>query len=230
MQPSRELVTLSVILPTHNEARSIERLLVHLKGLGPEEVIVVDGESSDSTSEIASQYTKVLRAPACRAVQMNEGAGAASGDVLLFLHADTLPANGALDAIRRAMADPRVIGGNLDVRYEGGDLAAALFTLINRWRRCFGVFYGDSGIFCRRSVFESLGGYRPWPILEDYEFARRLWRSGRLAFLDAPLWVSARRWRKSGLVRTMWLWFWIQALYLAGVSPHRLARWYRPVR
>jgi hypothetical protein len=128
------------------------------------------------------------------------------------------------------MQDPKVIGGSFDIRYEGGDRTAAIFTRMNRWRRRCGIFYGDSGIFCRRSAFDALGGYRPWPILEDYEFARRICKAGQVALLDEPIFVSARRWRNSGLLPTLWSWFWVQGLYYAGVSPHRLARMYRHVR
>ena len=94
----------------------------------------------------------------------------------------------------------------------------------------FGILYGDSGIFCRRSVFKELGGYQAFPVLEDYEFARRLWKRGRLAFLDEPIHVSDRRWRQSSVLGTLWNWFWIQGLYLIGVTPERLARMYRDVR
>jgi len=137
-----------------------------------------------------------------------------------------------MSAWRRAvfMDDQDIIGGNFDVRFEGDDWAASAFTHVNRWRRKLGVFYGDSGIFCRRQVFEKLGGYRPWPLLEDYDFARRLQRAGRLAMLDEPIWVSNRRWRHSGLFRTLWIWFWIQVLYCAGVRPERLAAWYQADR
>jgi GT2 family glycosyltransferase len=150
---------------------------------------------------------------------------------LLFLHADVhLGGATALQAIRNVMADPTVAGGNLDIRYDGKDWAATAFTHINRWRRQCGVFYGDSGIFCRRSVFETLGGFMPWPILEDYDFARRLRRAGKLAYLDEPIWVSDRRWRNNGLLSTLASWFFIQSLYYAGVPPEQLARLYRHIR
>jgi hypothetical protein len=129
------------------------------------------------------------------------------------------------------LGDPAVVGGNFDIRFTGGDFTAAVFSWINRVRcRAFGIFYGDSGIFCRRDVFLALDGYRDWPLLEDYEFAVRLSRHGPLALLRHPIDVSDRRWRRGGLVRTMWAWFWVQGLYLVGVSPHRLARMYRHVR
>jgi rSAM/selenodomain-associated transferase 2 len=222
--------TISVIVPVYQEEAIIAGLLGKLGELDPDEVIVVDGGSTDRTVEVASRYAWVLITPRGRAIQMNAGAAAAQSDLLLFLHADVKLERGALDAIRKALADPEYAGGNFDLHFEGGGRAAWLFTVINRWRRRCGVFYGDSGIFCRRAVFEHMGGYRPWPILEDYDFARRLRKTCKLSLLDEPIWVSGRRWKKGGLWRTLWSWFWVQALYLAGVSPDRLAKLYRHVR
>lgn len=201
--------------------------------IGADEVIVADGNSSDRTREIASAYPGVLFlcSPAPnRAVQMNLGAASSGGDILLFLHADVRLGPDSLHALRKTMVDPAVLGGNFDIQYEGGDLAAAWFTAVNRWRRRWGIFYGDSGIFCRRSVFERLGGYRDWPLMEDYDFARKLWMSGKISFLMEPIYVSDRRWRKSGLFSTVAFWAIIQALYQLGVSPRRLARLYGVVR
>ncbi|HEV2492646.1 MAG TPA: TIGR04283 family arsenosugar biosynthesis glycosyltransferase [Terriglobia bacterium] len=222
--------TVAVVIPTLNEECSIGGLLENLKRLGPDEVIVADGESTDRTLAIAARHVRTLAAPRGRALQMNAGARASSGDILLFLHADVRLAPGAIEAVRRAMREPLVVGGNFDIRYEEGDWTARAFTQINRCRRRLGVFYGDSGIFCQRAVFAALGGFRSWPILEDYDFARRLRQCGKLALLDEPIWVSDRRWRSAGLVPTMWSWFWIQGLYLAGVSPFRLASLYPAVR
>ena len=222
--------SISIIIPALNEEASIGGLLEHLSELGAEEIVVADGASSDQTAAVASRFARVVRCPANRGAQMNAGARQAAGDVLLFLHADVRIGPGALPAIRARMSDAATAGGNLDIRYEGDDLAARVFTAINRWRRWFGVFYGDSGIFCRRSVFEALGGFPPYPVLEDYAFARRLRKAGRLALLDEPIHVSDRRWRRSSILGVLWSWFWIQALYLLGVSPHRLAKIYRNVR
>ena len=223
-------LTISIIIPTYNEEEMIGGLLEGLKELAADELIVADGGSTDRTVEIAERYARVLRAPRGRGAQMNAGAHASSGDLLLFLHADARLGPGALEAAREAMSNPAVLGGNFDIRYEGGDWVASIFTWANRVRRRLGIFYGDSGIFCRRTVFEALGGYQPWPIFEDYDMARRLWRAGPLALLEEPIWISDRRWRKSGVFPTIWSWVWVHGLYAAGVSPHKLARFYRHVR
>jgi rSAM/selenodomain-associated transferase 2 len=223
-------VRISIIIPVYNEETTIGSLLEGLKDGGADELLVADGGSQDRTVEIAAAHARIIQSKTGRAVQMNSAAQCASGEVLLFLHADARLGPAALGTIRMAMADPTIVGGNFDIRYEGDDWAAAAFTRINRLRRQCGIFYGDSGIFCRRSAFETLGGFAPWPILEDYDFARRLRRAGKLAYLEEPIWVSDRRWRNSGLFQTMASWFFIQSLYYAGVSPQRLARLYRHTR
>jgi rSAM/selenodomain-associated transferase 2 len=223
-------VRISIIIPAYNEEKAIGGLLENLTNHGTDELLVSDGGSADRTVEIASRYARIVRTKIGRAIQMNTASQTASGDVLLFLHADCRLGPSALDAVRKVMADPEIVGGNFDLRYEGNDWPAAAFTRINRWRRRCGIFYGDSGIFCRRSVFHSLGGFMPWPILEDYEFARRLRRTGKLAYLSEPIWASDRRWRNSGLLRTMASWFVIQSLYYAGVPPKSLAHLYRHIR
>ena len=222
--------TISIVVPVYNEEATIGGLLDHLGAQRFAEVIVVDGGSTDRTAELASQRARFVRSEIGRAAQMNAGAAAASGETLLFLHADVRLEEGSLDEIRRAMEDAAIVGGNFDIRYEGNDWAAGAFTRINRCRRRCGIFYGDSGIFCRRPVFEKLGGYRLWPVMEDYDFARRLSKAGRLALLEFPIRVSDRRWRNSGLLRTLWSWLLIQGLYYLGVPPRLLARLYRHVR
>lgn len=221
---------ISVIVPVLNEENTIERFLRSLLEQHPDEVLVADGGSTDRTVERAAPLSRVVPCPRGRGAQMNTAAQLATGDILLFLHADTHLAPGAMAAIREALADPAAVGGNFDITFDGADAAARIFTRINYLRLRWGVFYGDSGIFCRQAVFVSLGGYQDWPILEDYEFARRLLKAGKVVHTSHPIHVSDRRWRRSGLLATLWSWFWVQALYLAGVSPHRLAAMYRNVR
>jgi len=223
-------VRISIIIPALNEEDTVGDLLESLKNQGADELLVADGGSVDETVGIASRHARIIHAKGGRAIQMNAAAQCASGDILLFLHADCRLGPSGLSVLRTVLADPEIVGGNFDIHYEGNDWAAEAFSRINRWRRRFGIFYGDSGIFCRGSVFQSLGGFVCWPILEDYEFARRLRRSGKLAYLKEPIWVSDGRWRRDGLFRTMASWFLIQALYYAGVPPKQLARLYRHIR
>jgi rSAM/selenodomain-associated transferase 2 len=223
---------ITVIIPTFNEQPTVVSLVHSLIEQQPLEILIADGESTDGTPEACDGLpeTRSIRCPRGRAAQMNFAARQARGEILLFLHADVEIPAGALAAIASSLRDPDVAGGHFDILFAGGDRIARIFSSINRIRYRFGIFYGDSGIFCRKSVFERMGGYQPWPILEDYEFARRLRRFGKIASLPLALRVSDRRWRRGGLFNTLWAWFWIQALYLAGVSPHRLARMYRDVR
>jgi len=220
---------ISVIIPVYNEESSLEALLRQL--VAPEvEVLVADGSSTDNTVAVAGRYARVVRSERNRGRQLNRAAREARGDVLLFLHADVrLPAR-ALTALERALADPQVVGGNFSLEFTGDGLPGRAFTLINDWRRRFGIFYGDSGIFVRRKVFDQLGGFRDWPLFEDYEFARRLVEAGKTVCLPERLQVSARRWQSGRLWRTMAAWFFLQVFYFLGVPPARLARWYPPVR
>ena len=226
----RRPVRISIIIPVLNEETTIGALLAALNDYGADELIVADGGSEDRTIEIASVHARIVHSGAGRALQMNAAAQYATGDTLLFLHADARLDATALAVVRKVMADPRIVGGNFDVRYDDKDWTAAAFTHINQCRRRFGIFYGDSGIFCLSSVFRSLGGFLPWPIMEDYEFTRRLRRAGKLDYLNEPIWVSDRRWRNDGLFRTMASWFFIQTLYYAGVPPKQLACLYRHIR
>ncbi|MFQ5777701.1 MAG: TIGR04283 family arsenosugar biosynthesis glycosyltransferase [Terriglobia bacterium] len=227
---------ISVIIPTYNEESTIEGLLRQLRAQGNGcEILVADGASTDRTVALAERTARVLVSEPNRGLQLNRAAREARGDVLLFLHADVRPPTGVLAALERVMADPAVVGGSFSLEFVGDGLPARVFTLIDRWRRPFGIFYGDAGLFVRRSVFERLGGFREWPLLEDYDFARRLVKAGRTVCLPQRLAVSSRRWKagaegRGRLWRTMTAWFFIQVFFLLRVPPRWLARWYPPVR
>ena len=220
----------SVIIPVLNEESTIEKLLTQEWVTNADEVIVVDGGSTDRTPALASQYATVICAEAGRGPQMNAGARVASGDILFFLHADVSLERGAIEAVRRAFDDPAVAGGCLDVVFTGGDWVSRLFTWGYHHRRIFRIIYGDSGIFCRRDVFAQMGGYKNIAIMEDYEFARRLWKLGKMALPREPIYVSDRRWRKAGLVRTWMVWTVIQTLFSLGYPPEKLGRFYKVIR
>ena len=132
--------------------------------------------------------------------------------------------------LRKQCKTPAWSGGNFDITFEGSGMVPRIFTLINRWRRPFGIFYGDSGIFVRREVFEEMGGYRPLPLMEDYDFARRLVKKGKTVFLKDSLLVSSRRWDEHGLLRTMAAWFFLHTAYLLGIPARYLAPFYPAIR
>ncbi len=228
----------SVIIPTYNEEGAIEPTLAHLgRARGDFEVVAVDGESTDGTLALVERWIplfprplRVIAAPRNRALQLNRGAELAEGETLVFLHADaSFPAEG-IESLESALTDKHVMGGNFDLVFEGDSLWSRFFTWANRVRRHFGIYYGDSGIFVRRSAFEWLSGFKSISIMDDYEFVRRLESLGRTVCLSAALKVSDRRWREQGVPRTRLSWICIQALYSSGVPAKYLSRWYKPVR
>jgi rSAM/selenodomain-associated transferase 2 len=221
---------LSIIIPAVDEAENLARLLPTLVVGCPEaEIIVVDGGSSDGTADVARACppTRVLMSARGRARQMNAGAWAARGDVLLFLHADTLlPAN-AEAAIARAVGDPAIVGGRFDVRFASERWPLRVIAaFMNRRSRLTGIATGDQAIFVRRAAFESLGGYADIPLMEDIDLSRRLKRLGRMGSLRARVTTSARKWEQEGIVRTILLMWTLRLLYFCGVDPARLHGWY----
>jgi rSAM/selenodomain-associated transferase 2 len=223
---------LSVIIPVLNEAENLGRLLAHLAAACPEaDVIVADGGSADGSVAVAARCpgVRLVASGRGRARQMNAGASAAAGDILLFLHADTrLPAAG-VPAVLDALRDPRVVGGRFDVHLDSSrPMLRVVEALMNLRSGLTGISTGDQAIFVRRDVFEAMGGYAEIPLMEDVEFTRRLKRRGRLAALRHRVTTSARKWEREGIVRTILLMWTLRFLYWAGVSPARLHRWYYP--
>lgn len=230
-------MTISVIIPTLNEQTALAQTLQHTARLGFDEVIVVDGGSTDGTLRLAESYcadtanAHIFTAPQGRARQMNAGGEAARGETLLFLHADTLLPADAARIIGSALTDPTVVGGRFDVRFDSPSAHGRLIsTLMNFRSRLTGISTGDQAIFVRRRVFEQLGGFADIPLMEDIEFSKRLKRAGRTAALKATVTTSFRRWETQGPMRTILLMWALRFLYWIGVSPHRLQHFYRAVR
>lgn len=224
----------SIVVPVLNEAAALPALLDRLGALeGGPEVVVVDGGSTDASPEIVAGHhlgPRLVRAGPGRARQCDVGAAAARGEVLLFLHADTiLPFDAAL-SVERACLDPAVVGGNFALRFDGADRFSRVMTRWYAIQRRAGIFYGDSAIWVRREVFKRLGGFGSLPIMEDYEIARRLRREGSTPCLAGPVVTSARRWRALGWRKTLVAWLVIRWLYIAGVPPERLVRLYPTAR
>ena len=225
---------LSVIIPALNEAAGIAKCLKQFEGEDGVEVLVLDGGSMDRTGEVVTELGlgRLVPCPGPgRARQMNHGAACATGGVFLFLHADTLlPPNG-LELIRATMSDPAVVGGRFSLSLSDGGLVFRLVGWLSTLRsRHLGITYGDQAIFVERRAFEAAGGFPIKRIFEDSELCRQLSRAGRFVLLDAVVRTSARRWRRSGVLRTILLMWGLRVLYLFSVPDDRLSRWYRDVR
>ncbi|MGZ8480686.1 MAG: TIGR04283 family arsenosugar biosynthesis glycosyltransferase [Candidatus Binatia bacterium] len=226
------MMKISVIVPVLNEEKSIAATLQALAHLQPHETIVVDGGSQDRTAEIAAECgVKVILSERGRARQMNRGARQASGEVLLFLHADTRLPPTAFSDIAGAMGDPRYVGGRFDVELDGKHWMLPLVgRLISYRSRLSKVATGDQALFVRRAVFQRMGGFADIPLMEDIAFCRRLKGLGEVACLRSRVVTSARRWEVDGVWRTIFRMWTLKLLYLTGVSPARLKQFYADTR
>ena len=198
---------ISVIIPALNESRALPATLARLLAEpGPFETIVVDGGSDDDTVAIASAHAgvRVITAPRGRARQMNAGARSATGDLLLFLHADTLLPAGAMTRLRALAADPDCIAGGFRHRFSGEDWRLRAISAIDNWRCArTRIIYGDQAMFVRRAMFEHLGGFpeQPDPYLEDVRFCEALRRIARPVLLDETVVTDSRKFEKTGVWR-----------------------------
>jgi rSAM/selenodomain-associated transferase 2 len=222
---------ISVVIPALNEAAQIAEAVQSTRELGDCEILVVDGGSRDDTAERAKEADFVLVTAPGRALQQNAGAFASTGDVLLFLHADCRLQIGSFEAIHASLQNPKFAGGCFRQQIDAAGWKYRLMERGNALRvQLFKWAYGDQGIFVRRAIFERLGGFPELRLMEDLYFMKRLKREGRIALIDPPLRISARRWQKQGMLRqTLRNWSLITMAH-CGVSPDRLARFYPPVR
>ncbi len=253
-------MSISVVIPVLNEEGFLPTTLSRTAALGFDELIVVDGGSRDRTlhmvqafgsvpsrsrqlsatsvqaSDLSPQHpvlspVTVIESSPGRARQMNAGAASSRGDIILFLHADTLLPEDAREAIEHALTDPGCVGGRFDVRFDRdkglGRVIGLMMNVRSRWT---GIATGDQAIFVRRQIFEQLGGFADLPLMEDVDFTRRLKRAGRIAALRHQVITSYRRWEARGPWRTILLMWSLRILYWMGVNPHRLAQFYRDER
>jgi rSAM/selenodomain-associated transferase 2 len=212
-----------------NEAKSISGAIASTQQGANVEVIVVDGGSQDSTVEFAQSLgVKVLSASRSRACQMNVGAKAATGDILLFLHADTrLPAQ--FDTLVRAtLIQPDIIAGAFALRIDAPVWSLRLIEIGVNWRsRTLQMPYGDQAIFLNSILFQEIGSFPEIPMMEDFELIRRLRRLGRIAIISSPVFTSGRRWLQLGVAKTTLMNQIAIISYLLGISPQKIKRWYR---
>ena len=224
----------SIIMPVLNEEAMLERQLCQLARVCAPydcELLIVDGGSADQTVAIAQRFGRVIRSPRGRAVQMNNGAAVAAGDIYLFLHADTVLPDEAFVAIERACAAPGVVGGAFRLCFNCHKLAyrlvASAANLRSRWR---GIFTGDQAYFVRADSFKAIGGFPDIALMEDLEIITRLRKIGKVVLLPHYVTTSARRHQKVGLARSVLFMWYLRTLYRFGVSPERLQRRYLDVR
>jgi rSAM/selenodomain-associated transferase 2/rSAM/selenodomain-associated transferase 1 len=229
LQPERSTAKISVIIPTLNEADQIAATLSDLSRMAEVETIVVDGGSRDATADLAEALgARVLRNAPSRAAQMNAGAAAASGDILIFLHADTQLPKKFHHAVSQSTQQRGFTAGAFSLRIDSGLWGLRIIERVANWRsRVLGMPYGDQAIFLPRRLFFQIGGYQDMPIMEDFEFVRRLRRLGKLVIRSECVQTSARRWLTLGIFKT-WLTNQLMiAGYFLGISPQHLATWYR---
>ncbi len=218
---------LSIIVPMLDEAEGIAEVLSALQPLraGGHEVIVVDGGSSDGSIGIARPLAdRVVVVEPCRARQMNAGASAATGEVLLFLHADTLLPQAADRLVLQGLVRSGKSWGRFDVRLTGtGATLRVVERLMNLRSRASGMATGDQGIFIRKDRFDEIGGFPDQSLMEDLAMSRRLRARGRPLCISTPVITSSRRWEENGTARTILKMWRLRAAYFFGADPERLA-------
>jgi rSAM/selenodomain-associated transferase 2 len=228
----------SIIMPVLNEAAVLEDQLAHLtRQITSQasqhdcEILIVDGGSRDDTVAIAERYGRVIHSPRGRATQMNAGAAAAQGDVLLFLHADTSLPDDAFAAIEKAFASPQVVAGAFRLCFNCNLWSYRLVAFTTNLRsRIRTLFTGDQAYFIRATSYQAVGGYPDQPLMEDLEIIEQLRKIGKVILLPQYVTTSARRHEKIGLLRSVVFMWYLRTLYKFGVSPTRLQQMYLDVR
>jgi rSAM/selenodomain-associated transferase 2 len=222
---------ISVVIPALNEESCLAQTLRGLAAEGPHEVLVVDGGSTDGTCRIAAADARLLEGPRGRAVQMNLGAAHATGDALLFLHADCAVEPGALRAAAQALGRRGVAAGCFRMTVTAPGFVYRMIDAAATARvRLTGLIYGDQGLFLTSDLFARLGGFPPLRLMEDVFLSMRLRRRGRVVVVPRRIFVSPRRWQRQGVVRQTLRNWTLTALAASGVHPDRLAAYYPTVR
>ncbi|HAT15920.1 MAG TPA: glycosyltransferase [Microcoleaceae bacterium UBA11344] len=227
--PEAPNLKISIIIPALNEAPTIAQVISTARNAENVEIIVADGGSRDGTVEIAQyEADRVISTIPGRATQMNAGAIASTGDILLFLHADTYLPHGYDTRARQALAKPGTVAGAFELKIDAPLLS---LRLIEKGVNCRSHFlempYGDQAIFLKTATFNHIGGFPDWPVMEDFDLVRRLKKQGRIEILPQAVLTSARRWQQLGVLKTTVINQIVIIAYFLGVSPDRLAFWYR---
>jgi len=232
---------ISAIIVAYNEEVRIQSIIGELRKQqfsGEYEIILADGSSTDNTISLAEQGgISIIKCRSGKACQMNDAAKVARGDVLFFVHADMKLADNTMSVIQK----------QIDLGFDGGGFANVFdeynnkiknigtwmnFRFINKREQSdSGIFYGDNGIFVKRSVIDALQGFKEIPIMEDYDFSKRMRQHFKVIKIkQPPIIISARRHIKVGFFKTRFQWIAIRKLYQLGVQPKVLAQWYGDIR
>jgi len=219
---------ISVIIPTINEADNIAKSLVNIGPESNREIIVADGGSSDDTVLIAKSLgARIINSSPPRARQMNQGAAEATGDALLFLHADTRLPEKFDELILQSLKRPGIVAGAFKLRFDSDIPALRLIEHLANWRSsCLKTPYGDQAIFISSKLFHQVGGFPNIPIMEDFELVRRLKKKGEIVTLSVPVFTSSRRWQNIGILKTTLINQLVIAAYFMGIAPDVIARLY----
>ncbi len=225
-------MNVSVVIPTLNESTVLQRTLSAVQRHRPHEIIVADGGSEDGTRAIAESYaTKIVESPPGRARQMNAGAQAATGDLLLFLHADSEVDRDSYRKMVAVMAENGRVGGAFSLAIASEKMSLRLIARLATLRsRYLNLVYGDQAIFVKSSAFKELDGFRSLPICEDLDFYKRLKKKGPTVVLKEKARTSPRRWLTEGVWFTTLRNSVIAGLFLLGFSPRTLSKWYLVIR
>ena len=226
---SSESVKISIIIPVLNEAENIGLVISSIQRAENIEVIIIDGGSQDNTVKIAENLgVKVIVTNRGRALQMNAGAKIATGEILLFLHGDTQLPLGFETEIRKTFINSNIIAGAFQLKINGDQLSLRVIEKTVFWRsKYLQMPYGDQAIFIKAITFGEIGGFPEQPIMEDFELIRRLNHLGKIEILSSSVITSGRRWQKLGVFKTTLINQLIVIGYYLGISPTKLAQWYR---
>lgn len=226
------LLKVSIIVPTFNEAQGLNETLTQIQQLCPYELVVSDGGSDDNTLKIAKKFTEhVVKGPAGRALQMNAGAQIATGDIFLFLHADSRIEPASYEKMLHSMKSSEKIGGAFSLCIDSDKWSLWLITrLANLRSKYLEMAYGDQAFFVRNSIFQKMNGFYEFPICEDLDFFKRLRKLGPVILLKEKVLTSPRRWMKEGIWFTTLRNILIATLFKLGFPPCILTKWYQAIR